>query len=295
MENFDPENELEAPIRLSEVTELEQLTYLQNGYELFRQRKYAEAELVFRKGLELKTEHPELLKSLGWSLYLQRKYPEAEQVFVSGLKLAPENYGILSGIWRAALQNKNFQAAKQYNEKYLAIGNRPSRKVSVLLQLGVTNILLKDFIHAEKHFREALAIDSTNTRACRQMGYLFAEQYDYTKAITYSEKALAADSGFANVNLMAWTLVAGEIDIDRGVRFAQQALAAKPGNWAQTAEVYSYYALPEHTLGLAYLKKGEYEKAVRYLEQVAAFAPNHQNVGGDLKLAKQKLHEVTNK
>lgn len=292
VEHFDPENELEAPTSIPKVPEMEQLSYLQEGAELRRQRKYAEAEARFRKGLAMNSEHLELLNSLGWSLLLQRKYPEAERVFSKGLKIAPDYESIWDGIGQAAIENKNYRAAKQYNEKYLQRISRPERKVPVQAELGTINILLRDFAQAEKRFRGALAIDSTNAQSLGGLGYLFTLQERYADAEKYAMKALRLDSSFANYNLAAWMLVSGEIDIERGIAFAEKALAFKPEDWQKSIEIYPYLAIPEHTLGLAYLKKGEHEKAVQYLEQAAAFAPERHAIQDDLQSAKRKLQKM---
>ncbi len=224
VEDFDPENELANSLEAPAWPEIKQLTFLQNGWTLFRQKKYAEAETAFRHGLELNPKHLALLYNLGSSLNNQRKYVEAEAAFRQGLEIAPEHPDILNGL-----------------------------------------------------------------------GYLRAEQGHYAEAETFAKKALARDSSFASYNLMAWVLVAGERDIDRGMTFAQKALDSKPTDWPQTAETYPYFAIPEHTLGRAYLKKGEYEKAVQYLEQAAAFTLERQAIREDLQLARQKLQERTRK
>jgi len=295
MENFDPENELAKPLEAPALPEMQQLTYLQKGWNLVQQKKYAEAEKVYRQGLQLNPKHLLLLDGLGWSLNNQRKYVEAEAAFLHGLEIAPEHPDILNGLRTAAFENKNYEAAKRYTEKYLESEFPQREKLSAYVSLGEIGILQKDYADAENHLYKALAIDSTYASAFRQLGYLRAEQGRYTEAETFSQRALARDSSFANYNLMAWVLVAGGRDIDRGMTFAKKSLDSKPANWRQTVEIYPYFAIPEHTLGLAHLKKGEYEKAVQYLEQAVAFAPERENLKVDLQLARQKLQEMTNK
>ena len=138
-------------------------------------------------------------------------------------------------------------------------------------------------------------MDSTDAKTYILLGYLFAEQKRYAEAQTFAQKSLSMDSSFASYNLLAWVLIAGELDIARGIVMGQRALDSKPKDWAETARIYSYVALPEHSLGLAYLKKGEYEKAVSYLEQTAERAPQRQAIRDDLQLSRHKLQEKTKK
>ena len=123
------------------------------------------------------------------------------------------------------------------------------------------------------------------------MGYLFAEQNRFIEAQKYALQAVGLDSSFANFNLAAWISVTGEIDITSGIALAEKARASKPDFWAQRFETYPYLAIPEHTIGLAYLKKGEYKKAVQYLERAAEFAPERQAVLNDLQRAKMRANE----
>ena len=358
-EHFDPVNELEAPISMPKVPEMRQLTYLQNGQDFWRQRKYDEAEKAFREGLEINPEHlmlsrqlgfllgrqkkyseaesvfrksnvfhpehpglliglgqnlnnqqkyieaeaifrkgltlhPEhagLLNGLGWSLNWQRKYVQAEEIFRQGLEFDPNNIALLNGMQTAALENRNYEAAKKYGEEYLAQAKSPNSKSLQHVKLGALGILLKDFSYAEQHYKNALAIDSTYSQAIRGMGYLFAEQNRFIEAQKYALQAVGLDSSFANFNLAAWISVTGEIDITSGIALAEKARASKPDFWAQRFETYPYLAIPEHTIGLAYLKKGEYKKAVQYLERAAEFAPERQAVLNDLQRAKMRANE----
>jgi tetratricopeptide (TPR) repeat protein len=153
----------------------------------------------------------------------------------------------------------------------------------------------KKYVEAEEAFRQGVEIAPEHPDILNGLGYALAAQDRYTDAETFAKKALARDSSFANYNLMAYVLIAGEIDIDLGMAFAQKALASKPAGWPQLAEINPHFAIPEHTLGLAYLKKSEYEKAISYLEQAAAFAPQRQAIQDDLQLARQKLQVSTKK
>ena len=306
MEHFDAENELDSPFKLPDSTDLKQLTYLDEAVNLTRQKKYAEAETIYRKGLELNSRHSSLLNQLGWSLQnqknyaaakevfqkglnlyseesnfynglgwslnYQKKYEEAEKVFQKGLALNPRHGGLNNGIQLAALNNKNYEGAKRYHEEYLNSPLFPNAKSTIHSQLGAIGILLKDYGYAENHLREALALDSTRSQPFSQLGYLYAEQKRYAEAANLAAKALGLDSSFANYNLTAWVLVSGELDLERGLSFAQKAFALKPDAWRENLETYPYLATPEHTLGAAADRKGliaEADNGTLFMDEIA--------------------------
>ena len=47
--------------------------------------------------------------------------------------------------------------------------------------------------------------------------------------------------------------------------------------------------MPEHVLGIAYLKKGDYKEAVQFLEQAAKLTPEREAIQNDLEKARKKL------
>ena len=265
------------------------------GVNLNNQKRHAEADIVFHKGIAFYPRDSKYYNALGWSLFWQGKYAEAEDIFQRGLEFNPTHHGILNGIRQAAFQNKNFDGVKRYGEAYLALGASPTARRYIHPRLGWIGILQKDYQYAEKHSRQAFALDTTQSQAIRGLGYLATVQEKWSEAEKRAWQALGRDSSFANYNLTAWVLVAGNIDLDRGIAFAEKILASKPKNWGQTVATFPYFAIPEHTLGLAYLKKDELEKAVLYLEQAAAFAPQRQAIREDLQRAREKLREMAGK
>ena len=237
-----------------------------------------------------------LLNGLGWSLYRQRKYAQSEKSLLRAYEFAPLHGGILNGLRRVTFENRNYEDAKRFNEEYLKLNSNPTRlNVSAHVILGIIGILERNFSSADNHLRQAISIDSTYTRAYQHLGYVLAAQGRFSEAQAFCEKAISLDSSFASYNLLAWVLIAGELDIKQGVSFAEKALDSKPENWADQVDAYSYLAIPEHSLGLAYLKKGDHEKAVQYLEQAAEFQPDRQAIKDGLLMAMGKLEEINNK
>ena len=58
---------------------------LRAGNKEYRQEKYTEAEITYRKALEANAKSPEAAYNLGNSLFMQQKYPEAEEQYKASL------------------------------------------------------------------------------------------------------------------------------------------------------------------------------------------------------------------
>jgi tetratricopeptide (TPR) repeat protein len=174
-----------------------------------------------------------------------------------------------------------------------AIDDRDQKKSKALL--GEIEFLQRNYTKAEQLLREAIATDSARyfaDEAFLPLGYLYCQYNRFENALGVADKALADHSYYPNYNLMAWVLIAGDIDIERGVHFAKLAIESKSEYYTFRLDRSLYEALPEHSLGLAYLKKGQVEKAIEYLEQTVKLAPNRQTFKNDLEFARKKLEGV---
>jgi serine/threonine protein kinase/Tfp pilus assembly protein PilF len=265
------------------------------GSLLQAQKRYSEASDVLDQALHLDSNNVTVLNVLGWSLLEQREYSESEEIFLKGLELNSSHPGMLNGLGRLKIISNDYNAAEKYYRKYLKAFS-PGRWWGEAM-LGQIELLRSNHLAAERHLLDARAIDSTNVYVHILLGYLYTEKEDFSLAKNFSQSALAIEPSFASDNLMGWVLVTGGLDIERGIESAKGALDSKPDRYSSGNDpnIYPFLALPEHTVGLAYLKKGQYQKALEYLEQAAEQVPERQAIQSDLRLAIQKLKEMTNR
>jgi hypothetical protein len=82
-------------------------------------------------------------------------------------------------------------------------------------------------------------------------------------------------------------LVAGEANIAFGEELAREALSTPPYDYPINEQIddHPYATVPEHVLGLAYLKRADYQKAMIFLEEAAAQRPQDGRIRKDLELA----------
>lgn len=96
-----------------------QADFLKDGNALLSQKKYTEAEAVFRKGIKSSPADLKLKNQLAFALLSQNKYADAEKLITEVLKKEPANKAAL---WFGGLNNLNNEGgnsrkAVQYFEK----------------------------------------------------------------------------------------------------------------------------------------------------------------------------------
>ena len=84
--------------------------------------------------------------------------------------------------------------------------------------------------------------------------------------------------------LLAWPLVAGNLDLDRGIEYAEMA-QSRPPIFRELRSRAPFTVSNEQTLGVAYMKKGDYDRAVEYLAQAADLRPDRPSIQTDLERA----------
>jgi len=255
-------------------------------------RDYGKADALLKQAQALDTagKDARVLVALGLNFMGLKRYAEAERAFRSALDLKPWDWPTLNGLARLYAVQKNYEAAEGCLSGYLK--SRPTRRnrQQVELQTGRLKLVAGDYAAAERHLKESLSLDSTeDSGAYRLLGYLRAEQRRFAEAMAFTEKALSINPAFENKNLAAWLLVAGGLDLERGSRLAEEALGRMPDGYAVTAQESPFLVWPEHSLGLAYLKKGQLQKAVEYLERAARALPERQAIRDDLEQARTRL------
>ncbi|MEZ5358874.1 MAG: protein kinase [Candidatus Zixiibacteriota bacterium] len=165
------------------------------------------------------------------------------------------------------------------------------RDEDYLVRLIGVNIRQNDFSTAEKWLAVADNVASNSSAIQRMHGYYLSMRRDYKRAAEYAEQALELNDGFFSYNLLGWILVAGEIDIDRGLEYGQIALDNPPASSPFDAYVTHspYVPLPQHTVGLGYMKRGDYQKALPLLEKAHELRPDDRNILQDWNLCRSYL------
>jgi tetratricopeptide (TPR) repeat protein len=92
--------------------------------ELFEERKFEEAEILYRQIIEIEPDSPSGFIGLGGSLLYQDRLEGAEQAYLRALDLTPQSIGALIGLGSVHyLQGRYFEADELYSQVLELEGN----------------------------------------------------------------------------------------------------------------------------------------------------------------------------
>ena len=145
------------------------------------------------------------------------------------------------------------------------------------LELAALNLLRGRPAEAERQLRELFAQGSGDRGIHLGLAQALIEQGQFADALPFAERCVAMNPDRKSLEILAWILVAGDIDVERGIETARRALDTFISPWdAKLARPYEPPA--EHTLGLAHLKRGRRDEAVRWLDKAAEVRPDRSSI-----------------
>jgi beta-lactamase regulating signal transducer with metallopeptidase domain/Tfp pilus assembly protein PilF len=167
-ENPEPKTDVQTDIKeagkISDKDKMDSENLAAQGWELWRQRKLAEAEEAFKKAISKDPTNANAWNGLGWAQQNQGKPLNAKVSFEKCLEIQPKHAAALNGLgWIAKAQDKTDEAVS-YWEK--AIEAAPDA-TAALNGLATTYMELKQFDKAMKYYQMWLNVepDSANAKA----------------------------------------------------------------------------------------------------------------------------------
>ena len=137
--------------------------------------------------------------------------------------------------------------------------SREGRVLRVYAELS--SGVVRDFYY---HDSEMKGHDESETLLLK--GHSLLKQGKTQEAIQILEKSVALNpANHRALNTLAWTLIDLNIDLEKGVRYAEQAVQVFPDS-----------PYNEGTLGCGYYKKGDLEKAEKYLRLAVNLFPVYE-------------------
>lgn len=142
------------------------------------------------------------------------------------------------------------------------------------LRIGAILLSMKRYSEAVPELEDAVKRNLGNATLLTQLGIAYAHSGAKDKAIASFEDALKSDSSANNLNTIAYEMADANLKLDEALQYAQKAVADEE---SATAKIDIEHLEPEDlgtaaqlaafwdTLGWAYFRTGDLEKAERYL------------------------------
>jgi tetratricopeptide (TPR) repeat protein len=150
--------------------------------------------------------------------------------------------------------------------------------------LAALSLLRQDHAAAETELRAQMEGHAPRVGALWLLAIALVEQGRHEEAERIARQAVEMSPTYRSYNLLGWVLVAGGIDLDGGIKMARKARAFPLGCYEKLR--LPFEPEPEHTLGLAYLKKGNREKAIEWLEKAQEKRPDRALIAEHLREAR---------
>ena len=158
----DVQIEVEGASKVSEADKMASESFAGEAWGLWRQRKLAEAEEVFKKAVLKDPKNANALNGLGWSQLNQGKRLNAKRSFGKCLEIEPKHAAALNGLgWIAKGQGKTDEAIGHWEE---AVEAAPGA-TAALNGLATTYMELKQWDKAAKYYKMWLKVEPDNANA----------------------------------------------------------------------------------------------------------------------------------
>ncbi|MFN6308506.1 MAG: tetratricopeptide repeat protein [Microcystis sp.] len=160
---------------------------------LFRQNKLDEALIFCQKALALDPKLPETYKNIGNVLYFQKKLTEAEEMYRRALALDDKYVDAYNNLGNVLRDQKKLKEAEEMYRRAIALDDK-----YVYAYYGLGNVLWdqKKLTEAEEMYRRAIALDDKFVDAYYGLGNVLRDQKKLTEAEEMYRRALALDDNY---------------------------------------------------------------------------------------------------
>jgi tetratricopeptide (TPR) repeat protein len=188
------------------------------------------------------------------------EYQQAEAVLYRIKDKDPLNLDIdLFLVFLYSRQGKVSQANKVYGGMLEKMYEQNPEDLSVTQDLARYKMDIDDYDKAVSLYQEIIKAKPQDAEAYFWLGYAYEEKGQRNKAIKKWEKALDLDPNHADsLNALGYIYAEQGIKLDRAEILVKRALEIRPGLAAYL-----------DSLGWVYFKKGDFQKAKKYIEQAA--------------------------
>jgi tetratricopeptide (TPR) repeat protein len=160
------------------------------GDNLFRQHRHAEAEAAYRTALAVDPRLARAHTGLGRALYWQSRYQEAEAAYRTAIRLDPGSSLAHSSLGRLLSDLKRHPEAETACRRAIRLDPNHAQ---VHNNLGDVLRAQKRYPEAETAYREAIRLNSGDFGSYNNLGNILSDQRRYSEAETAYREAIRLD------------------------------------------------------------------------------------------------------
>ncbi len=250
---------------------------------LFRQNKLDEALIFCQKALALDPKLPETYKNIGNVLYFQKKLTEAEEMYRRALALDDKFVNAYYNLGNVLRDQKKLTEAEEMYRRALALDDK---FVDAYNNLG--NVLRdqKKLTEAEEMYRRALALDDKFVNAYYNLGLVLYDQKKLTEAEEMYRRALALDDKYVYAYNNLGNVLSDQKKLTEAEEMYRRALDLPDDT---TGTPTTAHTLAHNGLGLLLQEQGKLEAAIAEFEKATKIDPKFEFASNNLQEARRLL------
>lgn len=239
---------------------------------------YAEAELTYRRLLQVTPDSAIGCNQLGAAQLALNRLAEAEASFRKAISLQPDNIEAIYNLANALRDQERYVDAISVYQQALVLnpgyGDAYNNLGVCCLELGLTE-------EAKGCFIQAAQLQPHSALPHNNLGNLYKKAGVYTQAIAHYQRALALDPGFLKPLVNLATLYLDQANYPDAIACCEQAIRINP----QHADAYN-------NLSAVYFAMGDYAQAMTCCQQAMALKPDYAEAIYSCGVAQRGLGDI---
>jgi superkiller protein 3 len=225
----------------------------------------------------------EQLWQQGETAQSEKKYPEAERIWRQIIQLDPNSAGAYNNLGIVLANQKKLTEAEEMYRRALALDDK---YVYAYNNLG--NVLRdqKKLTEAEEMYRRALALDDKYVNAYNNLGNVLRDQKKLTEAEEMYRRAIALDDKYVYAYNNLGNVLSDQKKLTEAEEMFRRALDL-PDNTTGTPT--TAHTLAHNNLGLLLQEQGKLEAAIAEFEKATKIDPQYEFASNNLQEARRLL------
>ena len=248
-------------LALLEADSQKRSTFNSAGVLLYQHNAMQEAEIAFRRALDLDPSYADAYNNLGIVMSAQSRHVAAIKNFRSALAAAPNAPEAYNNLGNALRRSGEFAESVSYFEQAIAL--KPNYK-DAFFNLGLALHDMEKYDAAINQFTAALEIDPHSPKTYDSLATALQSAGRFSESKRHYEKALEQDQNFYQAHNNLGVLLQNNGDINGALTHLNRAIQLSPT-----------YSDALNNLGTALLETGAIEKAATAFTNAIKYDPRH--------------------